>query len=101
MIQTTHQKVFPHQILSQRNFIICFSVSVVQPYFPKNQLVMEGFQSYLFYDRIEESFKQNLQWIQEGRLRYNETITEGFENMPKAFIEMLEGKNIGKAIVRA
>lgn len=61
---------------------------------------MEGFQSYLFYDRIDEAFKQNLQWIQEGRLKYNETITEGFENMPKAFIEMLEGKNIGKAIVK-
>lgn len=61
---------------------------------------MEGFQSYLFYDRIDEAFKQNLQWIQEGRLRYNETVTEGFENMPKAFIDMLEGKNIGKAIVK-
>lgn len=61
---------------------------------------MEGFQSYLFYDRIDEAFKQNLQWIQEGKLKYNETLTEGFENMSKAFIEMLEGKNIGKAIVK-
>lgn len=62
---------------------------------------MEGFQSYLFYDRISEAFENNLKWIQQGKLRYNETITEGFENMPKAFIEMLEGKNIGKAIVKA
>lgn len=76
-------------------------MSVVQPYFPKNQLVMEGFQSYLFYNRIDEAFNQNLQWIREGKLRYEETVTEGFEYMPKAFIEMLEGKNIGKAVVKA
>jgi NADPH-dependent curcumin reductase CurA len=30
-----------------------------------------------------------------------ETVTDGFENMPKAFIELLEGKNIGKQIVKA
>lgn len=62
---------------------------------------MEGFQSYLFYDRIDEAFKQNFQWIKEGKLQFNETVTEGFENMPKAFIEMLAGKNMGKAVVKA
>ena len=29
-----------------------------------------------------------------------ETITDGFENIPKAFIDMLSGGNIGKAVVR-
>ena len=27
-------------------------------------------------------------------------MTDGFENMPKAFIAMLKGANIGKAIVK-
>lgn len=75
-------------------------VTVVQPFFLANQLIMEGFQSYLFYDRMDESFNQNLQWVKEGKVKYPETITEGFENMPKAFIEMLQGKNLGKAIVK-
>jgi len=30
-----------------------------------------------------------------------ETCTDGFENMPKAFIDMLQGGNTGKAIVKA
>jgi prostaglandin reductase 1 len=32
---------------------------------------------------------------------YRETVTEGFENTTKAFIEMLRGGNVGKAIVKA
>jgi NADPH-dependent curcumin reductase CurA len=40
-------------------------------------------------------------WIKEGKLKYREQIVEGFENMPKAFIAMLEGQNVGKMLVRA
>ncbi|XP_063236063.1 prostaglandin reductase 1-like [Bacillus rossius redtenbacheri] len=36
-----------------------------------------------------------------GKVKYRETITEGFRNMPQAFIEMLRGKNFGKAVVEA
>lgn len=39
-------------------------------------------------------------WIAEGKLNYRETIAEGVENAPGAFIDMLRGKNIGKQIVR-
>lgn len=62
---------------------------------------MQGFQNYLFYNRSFEGINQNLQWVKEGKLKYAETITQGFENMTKAFVEMLEGKNLGKAIVKA
>ena len=36
----------------------------------------------------------------QGKLRYEETVTEGFENAPKAFIGMLCGENIGKTVVK-
>lgn len=39
-------------------------------------------------------------WIAEGKLTYRETIAEGIENAPTAFIDMLNGRNIGKQIVR-
>lgn len=39
-------------------------------------------------------------WIAEGKLKYRETVAEGIENAPAAFISMLQGGNIGKQIVR-
>ena len=77
-----------------------FLVGVVQFYMYENQLIMKGFQNYLYKDRAAEAFRQNLDWIKEGKLKYMETVTEGFNNMVKAFIEMLSGKNLGKAIVK-
>lgn len=53
-----------------------------------------------YVDRWNEAFNQNLQWIKEGKLKYRETITEGFENTPLAFIGLFHGNNIGKAIVK-
>ena len=35
----------------------------------------------------------------EGKLKYRETIEKGFDNLPKAFIGLFEGENIGKMIV--
>ena len=40
------------------------------------------------------------QWIQEGKLKTRETITQGIENTGKAFIGMMNGANIGKQIVQ-
>ena len=39
-------------------------------------------------------------WLREGLLHAPESITEGLENAPEAFIGMLGGANTGKAIVR-
>lgn len=36
-----------------------------------------------------------------GKIQYHEHITEGFENMPAAFMGLLKGENLGKAIVKA
>lgn len=33
-------------------------------------------------------------------MKFHEQVTEGFENMPAAFIGMLRGENLGKAIVK-
>lgn len=64
------------------------------------QLKMEGFIVYRWADRWMEGINQIFEWIQEGKIKYHETITEGFENLPKAFIDVLRGKNLGKAVVK-
>jgi NADPH-dependent curcumin reductase CurA len=33
-------------------------------------------------------------------LRYEETVTEGLENAPRAFIGLFHGENTGKALVK-
>ncbi|XP_018057645.1 PREDICTED: putative NADP-dependent oxidoreductase YfmJ, partial [Atta colombica] len=75
--------------------------TILQPILSKHELRMEGFFVTHWMNRWNESIMQNLQWLREGKLRYRETVTKGFENMFEAFIGMLRGKNIGKAIVQA
>lgn len=61
---------------------------------------MEGMNVFGYVDRWDESFKQNLQWIHEGKLKYKETIIDGFENLISAFNGLFHGSNTGKAIVK-
>jgi NADPH-dependent curcumin reductase CurA len=39
-------------------------------------------------------------WLSEGRIRYRETVVEGIENAPQAFIGLLRGENTGKMLVK-
>lgn len=64
------------------------------------QLKMEGFIVSRWRDRWMEGILANLDWIKQGKLQYEETVTSGFDNMPKAFMNMLKGGNTGKAIVK-
>jgi NADPH-dependent curcumin reductase CurA len=38
--------------------------------------------------------------VHDGKLKYRETIAEGLENAPAAFIGLLAGKNFGKQLVK-
>lgn len=75
--------------------------TILQPAIVLKQLKVEGFVVTRWEDRYIEGIMQNLQWLREGKLRYRETVTKGFENMFDAFIGMLRGENFGKAIVQA
>ena len=39
-------------------------------------------------------------WLKEGKITYSETILEGFDKLPEAFIGLFEGRNEGKMIVK-
>jgi NADPH-dependent curcumin reductase CurA len=61
---------------------------------------VEGFLILDYAARFREGLQQMAQWVREGKIRYRETIVEGIENAPRAFLEMMRGKNIGKQLVR-
>ncbi|MFC6905373.1 NADP-dependent oxidoreductase [Halalkalicoccus tibetensis] len=60
---------------------------------------VEGFLVGDFAPRFGAATERLGQWVSEGELRYEETITEGFENAPAAFIGLFEGENVGKQLV--
>ncbi|MFI6068346.1 NADP-dependent oxidoreductase [Micromonospora sp. NPDC051227] len=39
-------------------------------------------------------------WLRDGTLSYDETIVDGIENAPGAFLGLLRGDNLGKMLVR-
>ncbi|MEF8802493.1 MAG: NADP-dependent oxidoreductase [Halolamina sp.] len=40
------------------------------------------------------------EWVADGEIAYRETVTEGLENAPDAFVGLFEGENIGKQVVK-
>jgi len=63
-------------------------------------LTIQGFLIADFAKRFPEGMTQLSNWISEKKLTYVETIREGFEQLPQAFLDLFEGKNEGKMIVK-
>lgn len=53
-----------------------------------------------YASRFGEGVKQMAQWLKEGKLTYREQFEDGIENAPRAFLNMLQGGNTGKQLVR-
>jgi NADPH-dependent curcumin reductase CurA len=72
----------------------------VQPYLLVSSALMKGFIVSDYAARFPEALGQLGQWLAEGKLKYPESIVEGFENAPKAFLGLFSGDNLGKQLVR-
>ncbi|RSK26591.1 NADP-dependent oxidoreductase [Bacillus sp. HMF5848] len=72
----------------------------VQTTLIKKSALMQGFTVGNYAKRFPEGAIQLGQWLQEGKLTYRETIREGFENIPNAFLDLFKGNNIGKLLVK-
>ena len=64
------------------------------------RLRIEGFIISDHYERFGEFVAEASEWVRDGRLRYRETVVDGIENAPKAFLGLLRGENIGKMLVK-
>jgi NADPH-dependent curcumin reductase CurA len=71
-----------------------------QGYLLVNSALMRGFIITDYARRFPEGVKQMGQWLAEGKLKYAESVVEGFENTPSAFIGLFTGDNLGKQIVK-
>ncbi|POG67061.1 hypothetical protein GLOIN_2v1650793 [Rhizophagus irregularis DAOM 181602=DAOM 197198] len=65
-------------------------------------MIFQGFVVTDYFGKdIEKEFdKDIIEWIKSGKIIYKETVIDGVENIAKTFVDMLNGKNIGKYIVK-
>ena len=60
---------------------------------------LQGFIVTDFMARNAEFYRDMGQWISEGKIQWEETVVEGLENAPKAFISLFTGEKLGKVVV--
>ena len=66
----------------------------------QKRATVEGFLIQDFAPRFEQATRQLGRWVQNGDITYRETVTEGLEHAPEAFLGLFEGENIGKQLVK-
>ncbi len=64
------------------------------------RLTLKGFLVQDHSDRLPDFHADMAKWIAEGRIKWKETIVEGIENAPRAFIGLFKGENFGKMLVK-
>jgi NADPH-dependent curcumin reductase CurA len=64
------------------------------------RLSVRGFIVTDHADRFRDFIGEVPGYIRDGRLKDRESVTDGLENAPSAFLEMLTGGNFGKTLVR-
>ncbi|WP_299235082.1 NADP-dependent oxidoreductase [Natronomonas sp.] len=61
---------------------------------------VEGFLVRDYEGRWDEALDRLSAWVDRGDVAYRETVVEGFERAPEAFLGLFEGANVGKQLVR-
>ena len=64
------------------------------------RLKLQGFIVRDHYDMLNQFHTDMSKWVNEGKIKWKETIFEGLENAPKAFIALFNGENVGKTLVK-
>ncbi|NUR46833.1 MAG: NADP-dependent oxidoreductase [Hamadaea sp.] len=64
------------------------------------RLTLRGFIVNDHSARMPEMVAEIGGWLRDGRLSFQETVVDGLDNAPEAFLGLLRGENTGKMIVR-
>jgi NADPH-dependent curcumin reductase CurA len=64
------------------------------------RLTMQGFIILDHADLKPAFIREMSGWITEGRIKSRDTIVEGLDSAPKAFLGLFSGENIGKMLVK-
>lgn len=92
-------------------FALCGAISMYNatemPAGPRNlvmmvgkQLRMEGFIVSSSWDMMPAYLRDLSQWVKDGKVTWKETVFEGIEKAPDAFLGLFKGENLGKMLVK-
>ena len=65
-----------------------------------NRIRMQGMIVFDWQKRYPEGVEALATLVAQGKLKYRESVAQGLENAPAAFIGMLKGENFGKQLVK-
>jgi NADPH-dependent curcumin reductase CurA len=86
-------------LISQYNATEAYGVKTFQSILT-NRIKVQGF---IVSDRMElwaKALPELVGWVAGGKIKYRETVANGLESAPKAFIGLLKGENFGKQLVK-
>ena len=61
---------------------------------------IQGFLVFDYQSRMDEFYRDMGGWLKSGAVKSRETVVEGLEQMPDAFLGLFEGANVGKMLVK-
>jgi NADPH-dependent curcumin reductase CurA len=92
-------------------FAICGMISIYNATEPQpgprnlalligKNLRMEGFIVSHHFDLLPKFIDDLSQWVREGKVKWQETVFEGIDKAPDAFLGLFSGENTGKMLVK-
>jgi NADPH-dependent curcumin reductase CurA len=64
-------------------------------------LTVRGYINYEFLAEYREAFLNDIGgYLREDKIKHQEDVTDGLANAPQAFLDMIDGRNFGKVLVR-
>jgi NADPH-dependent curcumin reductase CurA len=64
------------------------------------RIKMQGFIVSDFADMRDQFYSEMGGWVRDGKIKWEETVENGVENAPKAFLNLFSGGNTGKMLVK-
>ena len=64
------------------------------------RIALKGFIVFDYFPRMAEFYGEMGPWLASGAVKSRETVVDGLEKMPDAFLGLFEGANTGKMLVR-
>ena len=61
---------------------------------------LQGFLVFDYFPRMDEFYRDMGSWLKSGAVKSRETVVEGLEQMPEAFLGLFTGENTGKMLVK-